>query len=249
MNSVCESTASSSTISYFSKLKALCNDMNLSFSDSVLKKCLIHLNLVINMNKQFNLTRITNVSDALVLHIIDSLLFSQYVDQAPDGTLLDFGTGAGFPGIPLSIASQRECVLLDSVGKKIHAVESFIHTLDLDNVKALHIRVEDYALTNPASCSCIVARAVAELPVLIEYASPLLIHNGLFVVSKGNPSDDELLRGNKAASICGLSFLTSSDIDLPLDLGHRKLLVYRKINNSSIKLPRKAGTAKKDPLA
>lgn len=234
---------------YVDKLSSLCQQYGLAYDDDVYLKCLKHLNLVIEANQSINLTRITDYDEAIVLHILDSLLLAPYVDKAPGESLLDFGTGAGFPGLPLAVATQRYTILLDSVGKKVKAVSRFIDELCLSNVSAYHIRVEDYAVDHRSSVSCVVARAVAELPVLIEYAAPLLSQGGYLVLSKGNPTSVELDRGLIAAKMCGFHLIENDSLDLPFDLGHRSILVYEKSSKPSVKLPRKAGTAKKSPLA
>lgn len=230
------------------QLQSYCDQFKIKPSDDQIGRCLDHLSLVIEANEKMNLTRILNVDDALVLHILDSLLLLKPLEASPEGRFLDMGTGAGFPGIPLAIASGRPGILLDSVGKKVNAVQSFIDTLSLDGVQAVHDRIEHYALSNGGSFSCVVARALAPLPVLVEYASPYLELGGLFVVTKGRPDEDELTSGYSAAEICGLDLIDSMSIELPHALGHREILVFEKIGRPQIKLPRAVGLAKKSPL-
>ena len=231
------------------KLLSYCSDFDLNISEEQAALCIKHLNLVIEKNKQVNLTRILNRDEALVLHILDSLLLLDQLEGAPKGRFLDMGTGAGFPGIPLAIASGRPAVLIDSVGKKINAVNDFCKELCLEDVVGVHTRLEDGAKTYRGSISAVVARALASLPVLCEYASPYLVKHGLFIVTKGNPSEDELESGIKAADICGLKLVQKSSFDLPLDLGHRETLVFEKYKPASLKLPRQNGLARKKPLA
>ena len=97
-----------------SRLASYCKDYSLKVSDDELRACIQHLDLVLETNKTTNLTRILNVDDAAVLHILDSLVLLPYINKAPEGALLDMGTGAGFPGIPLTIASGRKATYIDS---------------------------------------------------------------------------------------------------------------------------------------
>lgn len=230
------------------RLQSYCDEFQINLSNEQIGRCLDHLSLVIEANEKMNLTRILNVDDALVLHILDSLLLLKPLEASPEGRFLDMGTGAGFPGIPLAIASGRLGILLDSVGKKVNAVQSFVDALGIEGVNAVHDRIEHYALSNGGSFSCVVARALASLPVLVEYASPYLELGGLFVVTKGRPDEDELASGYSAAELCGLDFIDTMSVDLPHSLGHREILVFEKIERPHIKLPRAVGLAKKSPL-
>lgn len=207
-----------------------------------------HLSLVEETNKQFNLTRITSYEDAVVLHVIDSLLLLPYMTNTPL-PFLDFGTGAGFPGIPLGIMTGRKGLLLDSVGKKVKAVQGFIEQLGLDNLYAVQERVEQLGVEQPKGFSFVTARAVAALPVLVEYAAPLLCCHGVLCVSKGRPDAEELERGTVAAELCGMELLSSDTLELPLHYGTRTILCYQKIRKSKLKLPREVGKAKHQPLA
>lgn len=232
-----------------SRLISYCKDYSLKVSDENLCVCIQHLDLVLEANKSINLTRILNIEDAAVLHILDSLVLLFYISKAPEGALLDMGTGAGFPGVPLTIASGRKAVYIDSVGKKVDAVNSFVKELGLKHAHAVHVRLEEYARTHKKQFAVVTARALAPLPVLVEYASPFLKDGGLFVVTKGNPSDKELQSGLAAAKICGFTTLMTDDLDLPTGLGHREFIILKKTRQASVSLPRANGMAKKNPLA
>lgn len=226
------------------------DESGLCISREVAEGCVEHLMLVLEANKVMNLTRIVDVHDALVLHILDSLTLLPCIDSCVEGAVLDMGTGAGFPGIPLCLATERSFTLLDSVGKKVKAVDGFIAKLGLsDRCVAAQDRVESFASERCGEFAVVTARAMSSLPVLVEYAAPLLTIGGSLVVSKGNPSDEELSSGKKAAKICGLQLVEHAELELPRHLGHRVLLRYEKSGNSSIPLPRPVGTAKKSPLA
>ena len=231
------------------QLAAYCKDYSLKVSLDELKACIDHLDLVLEANKTTNLTRILKIDDAAVLHILDSLVLLPYINQAPEGALLDMGTGAGFPGIPLTIVTHRKATYIDSVGKKVDAVNSFVRALGLKHARGVHDRLEEYARSHKKQFSVVTARALAPLPVLVEYAAPYLKDGGLFVITKGNPSDEELDSGMSAAKNCGFSTLLTDAIDLPDGLGHREFIVLKKTHPATVTLPRANGMAKKNPLA
>lgn len=208
-----------------------------------------HLRLVIEKNKELNLTRITDYQSAVVLHVVDSLLLLSAVDRAPRGPLLDLGTGAGYPGIPLAIMTNRPTLLIDSVGKKVAAVSEFVERLGLDDqVEARQVRAEELARTQHGRYAVVTARAVAQTNVLVEYAAPLLKMGGLLIAAKGRLTDEEFEVGQSAGRICGLKNVSRETFELSRNLGHREVLVFEKIGSPHIKLPRNVGMAKHHPL-
>lgn len=231
------------------EIETLIDDCGLAIDREAVRGCVEHFLLVLEANQSINLTRITDVHEGLVLHIIDSLLLTPSVESTPWGTLLDMGTGAGYPGIPLALTTKRPVVLLDSVTKKINAVEMFCKKLGIEGASFSNERVEQYAKEHRESCTCVVARAMASLPVLLEYASPLLSYGGSLIVSKGKPDSQEIDSGLKAARICGFEFEDSQHFSLPYELGERTILQFKKTGRAKIGLPRKIGAAKKNPLA
>ena len=219
-------------------------------SEDAAELLVCHLSLVIEKNKAVNLTRITDPEDGVTRHVVDSLLplaCAPVAELAPK-RFCDIGTGAGFPGIPLGIMTGASGLLLDSVGKKVAAVNEFIGALGLEGLQALHTRVEDLPKTHLGCQDMVVVRAVAQSNVLVEYASPLLRKGGLLVLEKANVGEVELGNACRAAEICGFSSPTQFAFELPRGLGHRTILVFEKTGNARIKLPRKAGTAKHQPL-
>lgn len=216
-----------------------------------------HLFMIIEKNKQVNLTRITNPHDAIVRHYIDSLLFvkafedSHCLSAYPSDSLqfLDLGTGAGFPGIPFSIVTMMNGLLIDSITKKTRAVQEFIVDLELSSrLSAMPIRAEDLALRSAASFDLVLVRAVAKLSILIEYASPLLKPNGLLVSSKARIETDEIMHAKKVAHLCGMKLVSRETYDLPYSSGHRELFSFMRTANALVDLPRKPGMAVHRPL-
>lgn len=209
-----------------------------------------HLRLVVEKNREVNLTRIVDLAEGVTLHVVDSLLplACDKFKLGPEDSFVDIGTGAGFPGIPLSVMTGATGYLIDSVGKKVAAVDGFCEELGLKHVYGVHSRVEDLSKDLYKKQALVIARAVAQSNVLVEYASPLLKQHGLLVLEKANISDEEFEAASKAAEICGFDFVSRETFELPRDLGHREILIFEKIRRSKIKLPRRAGVAKKDPL-
>lgn len=231
------------------RLERYCSEYHLKVSKEQLELCLKHLDLVIDANQTMNLTRILDIEEALILHILDSLVLLPYIDQAPQGALLDMGTGAGFPGIPLTIASGRHATYIDSVGKKVNAVNSFVEALGLKHAHAVHDRLEEYARSHKKEFAVVTARALAPLPTLIEYAAPFVKDKGIFVITKGNPSYEEIRSGEAVAKICGFSCTADDSLELPNELGHREFIILKKTHKATVSLPRANGMAKKNPLA
>lgn len=213
--------------------------------------CLLkHLSLVIEKNKVVNLTRILNEEEAVTLHIVDSLLplACERVSLGEESQYVDLGTGAGFPGIPLVVMTGAQGLLIDSVGKKVAAVAEFAQELRLSSVRTAHTRVEDLPKQELGNKDYVFARAVAQANVLVEYAAPLLKKGGVLVLEKARPEDSEIVAAEKAAKICGMNYVSRETFELPFGRGHREILIYEKVANPSIKLPRKAGAAKHAPL-
>ena len=220
-------------------------DLDLDLSDAEL--CVRHLLMVNQVNQYMNLTRISDIHEALVLHVVDSLSLTRDLPIEPE-RFLDMGTGAGFPGIPFAIYTGCEGVLLDSVGKKINAVNAFITELGLDAVTAVHDRCESYASKHASEFDTVFARAVGQMNLIVEYATPFIEEDGYLVMAKANPSDEERRIADKTAELCGLELVGVDEFDLPCDLGHRTVFLYQKVSKPKVKLPRAVGLAKKQPL-
>lgn len=231
-----------------SEVVDLSSELDLDVTLETATLCVKHLLYVNQVNEYMNLTRIQDIHDALVLHIVDSLALARDLPIDPE-SFLDIGTGAGYPGIPLSIYTGAEGVLLDSVGKKINAVNAFINELGLKGVEGVHDRCESYALKHSEQFDLVVARAVGQMNLIIEYATPFLEEDGYLIVAKANPAKEECSLANKYARICGLELVGTDSFELPRNLGHRECFIYQKIDSPKVSLPRAVGLAKKQPLA
>ena len=218
------------------------SSFGIELTDNQAYLLLKYIDLVVEKNKVINLTRITDPISAIRLHLIDSLLLAAFSSKCK---FIDIGTGAGMPGIPFAIATGSNGYLLDSVGKKIIAVNEFINELGLQkSLLGVNSRAEEFVLKNHHTLDLV----VAPLCTLVEYASPFLHTDGLFLAAKSRITNEELSDGLKAASIVGLSMVSRETFELPDNAGHREILVFQKNGIEKVRLPRKNGTAKNHPL-
>ena len=231
-------------------LSGLCQSAELIVTESQKQVLLSYLRALMKMNSKLNLTRIVEPSEAVRLHIIDSLLCLPEVLAAPAGSLCDVGTGGGLPGVPLCVVSGRRGTLLDSVGKKARAVEEILRGLGLDaTISALPERSEAHALTHRGRYAVVTARAVSSLPALVEMAAPLLSDGGVLVALKGSPSAGEVLRGSEAAMLVGLRQFSVRTLRLPGGGEIRTVIAYQRSGKAKLNLPRRPGQAHSAPLA
>jgi len=162
---------------------------------------------------------------------------------------IDIGTGGGFPGLPLAIMSDNKTLLVDSIGKKINAVQSMIDEIGLnERVRAEKLRAEEIPNTYKQKFDFVTFRAVAKTNILLEYAEPFLAPQGTLIVMKANVDEIELQDASQAAEIFGYKNVSRETFELPNNLGHREILLYKKVAKSKIKLPRKTGVAKSNPF-
>lgn len=230
-------------------LDAALGRLNLGFDDQTKDKLLAYLDLVVEKNKVLNLTRITSFEDAVVLHLEDSLSILEDFRQTT-GHYLDIGTGAGFPGIPLGITTDRKGVLLDSVKKKAAAVQEFIDVLGLsDRLKATGMRSEELAEQRRGGFGVVTARAVSSLPAVEELATPLLCKGGKLIAMRGIDTDDDIDIAKQAAKLLGLTLVERREFAIgPNEEYTRSICVFEKTGKSTVKLPRHPGFASKKPL-
>jgi 16S rRNA (guanine527-N7)-methyltransferase len=210
--------------------------------------------LLVAANATTNLTRIVEPGEAVVKHYLDSLLFLRGVPTSRQGEplrLIDVGAGAGLPGIPLAIARPNwHVAMLDAVGKKVAFIREAAATLGLGNVEGLHGRAEDLARL-PAhrdAYDVVTARALANMPELLELCLPLLRPGGLLVVSKGAKGPDELAESARALGLLRGRLATTERVSLPEEHGDRHLYVIEKHGSTPREYPRKAGVPHRTPL-
>jgi 16S rRNA (guanine527-N7)-methyltransferase len=225
------------------------SDLGLQAPTEVGDRCIDYLLRVLHANKSINLTRISDPRSAVRLHLLDSLTAMPELEVSPSGTVLDLGTGAGFPGVPLCIASGRRTVLLDSVAKKTATIARILDECQIEEASVVCGRAEEVARSEENVFAAVVSRAVASLPVLVELATPFLEVRGRLVALKGRISNEEVDSGDRAAEIVGLERVGRRTFVLPGGPEHRTLLVYEKVGPGSATLPRRIGLARRKPLA
>ncbi len=208
-----------------------------------------YLQAVLQTNNDINLTTIHDFNDGLVLHIEDSLAGLEEVNSAPDGQLVDLGTGGGFPGAPLALASSRDVLLVDSTKKKIDAIMGIVNELQIPRVKAYAGRIEELAQEQPGAFAVATARALSSLPSLLELAAPLLIQGGHLVAYKSDKADEEIERAILLEQKLGMKFLSCRDLVLSDGITPRSIIVFEKVAPPTVKLPRRPGMAQKRPYA
>ncbi|EEG76927.1 16S rRNA (guanine(527)-N(7))-methyltransferase RsmG [Dethiobacter alkaliphilus] len=205
---------------------------------------------LVEANRQVNLTRITEPAEVMIKHFLDSLEVLSACREFK-GPLLDVGTGAGLPGIPLKIACpQISLTLLDSSKKRVSFLKDLVSALELENVTVIHGRAEDYARQDDyrEQFPFVVSRAVARLNVLAELCLPFVSQNGYFVAYKGPEGATELQEAQNALSQLGGAPGKEWRYQLPENMGERSLLFLRKLETTPAKYPRKAGLPEKRPL-
>lgn len=207
------------------------------------------MNLLIEKNKVMNLTGITEPKEIVLKHFLDSLTISKYIKD--NEKIIDIGTGAGFPGIPLKIQnSTLEMCLLDSLNKRINFLNEVIDDNKLEKIICVHGRAEDYArnITYREQFDVAVSRAVAPLNVLLEYMLPYVKPNGLCICMKGNILDEEINESKNALNILGGKIIKIDKFNLSNTDNNRAIIVVEKIKNTPKTYPRNAGTPSKKPL-
>jgi len=205
---------------------------------------------LLDWNTRVNLTAITDPVEVLLKHFLDSLALLE-IYPASQARVLDIGAGAGFPGLPLKIARPAwELVLLEATGKKVTFQQHIIELLGLQNIEALHGRAEDLAHkpTYRASFDLVTARAVAALPVLLEYAAPFCRLGGQILLPKKGEMSEELQQGKRAARALGLAYKADVSVRLPGLNDGRRVLVWEQVRPCPEQYPRSGAAIAKKPL-
>lgn len=234
---------------------------NISLSDSQLDAFEKYYHLLVEWNEKINLTAITEYDVVYLKHFTDSLALVKYFETRSDFSfesindysfsLIDVGTGAGFPGIPLKILfPSSKIVLMDSLNKRINFLNEVIDELSLKDISAVHSRAEDLSrdLLYREKFDYCVSRAVANLSTLSEYCLPFVKVGGSFIPYKSESVSEELKNSKSAVFLLGGKINNTIDFVLPNSDINRSLVIIDKVNPTSNKYPRKAGLPSKNPL-
>lgn len=216
-----------------------------------LRQFMQYYELLIEWNGFMNLTAITEFEEVCTKHFLDSLSLCRAIDCQKELSVMDIGTGAGFPGIPLKIVFPNlKITLLDSLGKRVKFLNEVIEKLGLNHIDAIHGRAEDFAkpdLLREQFDVC-VSRAVANLSSLSEYCIPYVKVGGLFISYKSEKSTEEMASAENAVGLLGGAFGKQFEFVLPNSDIYRTLVVIEKMKATPKKYPRKAGLPTRDPL-
>ena len=223
--------------------------LDLEFNDKQIKQFYDYMNLLLEWNEMINLTAITEPKDIILKHFIDSLTINKYIDK--NETLIDVGTGAGFPGIALKIyRPDVEVTLVDSLNKRVNFLNEVIRNLELEGIEAIHSRAEDLGKDKKyrQKFKYVTARAVSKMSVLSEYLLPFLKIDGICIFMKGFSIDEELLDATSSIRILGGNVEKLDNFILPDSDIERNIIIVQKVKDTPKKYPRKAGIPEKEPI-
>lgn len=234
-----------------SKFEKALEILNIHLNKKQLSQFQIYYEMLIETNKVMNLTAITEYDEVVDKHFVDSLSLIQAVDLNQSLKIIDVGTGAGFPGIPLKIAfPELKVVLLDSLNKRINFLNRVIETLELTDIETIHGRAEDFGrnLKYREQFDLCVSRAVANLSTLSEYCVPFVHIGGHFIPYKSGKVQDELEASQRAVKLLGGDIVDCLSYNLADTDMERSLIIIEKVKSTKKAYPRKAGKPSKEPL-
>ena len=222
----------------------------IELSDEQLNKFETYYEMLIEKNKVMNLTSITEMNDVVMKHFVDSISIKKYSDLSGK-KIIDIGTGAGFPGIPLAIVFEdAQFTLMDSLNKRIQFLNEVIEAIELKNVETVHDRAEELARKEGyrEKYNYCVSRAVANMSTLLEYCIPFVKKGGKFISYKSGAVKEELEASVNAQKKLGCKFAECIEFTLPDTDISRTFVVFDKVNFTGKAYPRQAGKPKKNPL-
>lgn len=236
---------------FYDILKRAAENEGLAFDEDKYNKFIKYMDILKSWNEKINLTAIVDNDGIIKKHFIDSIKIFRISEFKDARRVIDVGTGAGFPGIPIKIMMPEiEVVLLDSLSKRINFLNEVISELGLKGITAVHGRAEDFARLSDyrERFDASVSRAVANMAVLSELCIPFVKKGGYFVALKGPAVEEEIEEGSKAINVLGGQLKQTINVDIEgTDLNHN-LVVVSKVRVTSKIYPRKAGTAAKKPI-
>ncbi len=231
------------------KMRDYANEIGILLNEKQINQFYDYMNLLIEWNEKINLTAITKPEDIILKHFIDSMTIAKYTKK--EATIIDVGTGAGFPGIPLKIIREDlQVTLLDALNKRIQFLNEVICQLEIKDITAIHSRAEE--LGKDKKCrenfDYATSRAVANVSTLLEYLMPFVKIGGACISMKGAEVEEELQQSKKAISILGGEIEKIEKFQLPKSNMNRNIITFRKTKTTPLKYPRKPGTPSKQPI-
>lgn len=231
-------------------LKEGAKEYSISLSSMQIDKFSQYARLLAEWNEKINLTAITDPEGIVIKHFLDSLSIAQFIPDETK-TLIDVGTGAGFPGIPLKIVKENlKVTLLDSLDKRVRFLNEISNNLILKDIVSVHGRAEDFGVDKKyrERFDFVTARAVANLPVLLEYCLPFVNIGGMFIAMKGPDAKKELKESHKALDILGGEIEDVKFFTLPNSDIERYVILIKKCRHTPTNYPRKSGKPTKQPI-
>lgn len=234
---------------FFYKLQNQAQKIDINLTNKQLNEFYTYMNLLIEWNKNINLTAITEPEEIIKKHFIDSLTISKNIQK--DSSIIDVGTGAGFPGIPLKIVREDiNVVLLDALNKRLNFLNEVVKENKLENIETVHFRAEEIGKNKKyrEKYDIATSRAVAQLNILAEYLLPLVKVGGKCICMKGSNVEEELKNSKKAINLLGGEIEKIEEFILPDSDIKRNVIIIKKVNSTPAKYPRKPGTPAKEPI-
>ncbi|HBH12806.1 MAG: Ribosomal RNA small subunit methyltransferase G [Clostridiales bacterium 38_11] len=233
------------------QVETLFRQSDIAITTQQINQFLDYEKLILKWNQNINITAITRSRDIYIKHFIDSAVINQYIGNNQPYSMIDVGTGGGFPGIPMKIMDETiQLTLLDSLKKRIAFLQAVVENLELKEVKLMHGRAEDFGsnVDFREKYDVATSRAVASINILAEYCLPFVKIGGVFIALKGENIEDELKNGEKAVKLLGGEVSSVIQYVIPgTDIG-RSVVIIKKMDNTPEKYPRKAGTPSRKPL-
>ena len=223
--------------------------IDINLDNEICNKLYNYMNLLLEWNEKINLTAITDEKEIILKHFIDSFTINKFINSGD--IMLDIGTGAGFPGLPIKIIRPEvDVFLMDSLNKRINFLNEVIKSLQLKKIETFHSRAEEMAKNNKfrEKFDVVTSRAVAKLNILLEYMLPYTKIDGKCLCMKGPNIEEEIKEAEKALKILGGEIEKIEKIILPDSNIERKIIIIRKKSATPLKYPRKAGMPTKEPL-
>lgn len=223
----------------------------IKYADDVYEKFEIYTQNLLSYNEKVNLTAITNINEIYEKHYLDSLSILKYFQLEQNSSVIDVGTGAGFPSIPMKILREDiDLCMVDSLSKRVFFLEDMISKLSMKKATALHSRAEDLAQKKDyrENFDYAVSRAVANLSTLCEYCIPFVKKGGFLICLKGQNVDDEIQNSKNAMKLLNCSIKEKIDVEIPFSELKHNIIVIQKLGSTPKTYPRKSGTPSKNPL-